>query len=147
MTIIYKSTLLHFVLFCNQIKQKLQHRPNENRQGQYLLEHLICGCKTTQGHIQGTNDDVLLRWWPYISIINCPYLYQCTLSTFTHTQEYIFSYIYADGKTRLQMLEYIYGRMKKHSIYLAQVNILFMYFVMNLLECSKKFARWIVEKR
>ena len=77
--------MLRFVLFCNQIKQKLQHRPNENRQGQYLLELLICGCKTTQGHIQGTNDDVLLRWWPYISIINCPYLYQCTLSSFTHT--------------------------------------------------------------
>ena len=117
--------MLRFVLFCNQIKQKLQHRPNENRQGQYLLELLICGCKTTQGHIQGTNDDVLLRWWPYISIINCPYLYQCTLSSFTHTQTYL---VYSDTKTFTHMLGYIYGCAKKHSIYLAQVNILFMYF-------------------
>ena len=45
----------------------------------------------------------------------------------THKNIYL-RYMYADGKTRLQMLEYIYGRMKKHSIYLAQVNILFMYF-------------------
>ena len=45
------------------------------------------------------------------------------------------------------MLEYIYGRMKKHSIYLAQVNILFMYFVMNLLECSKKLRDGLFKKR
>ena len=38
------------------------------------------------------------------------------------------SYMYADAKKPSHMVVYIYGHMKKHSIYLAQINILFMYF-------------------
>ena len=68
------------------------NRPNENKQGQYFLE-LLFGAAVKQHKATYREPMIfLLRWWPYVSIINCPYLYQYITTqklTYIHVHIYL----------------------------------------------------------